>query len=116
LRDVAGLLRSIDYVAATMTDRKQLGSSPIAEEQRDRTVAEFRTQASRAFLKDYWAGRGARASHAERVLLDLFLIEKVAYEVAYEASNRPTWIGVPLAGLHTLARRFVDKDTRGQND
>jgi maltose alpha-D-glucosyltransferase/alpha-amylase len=94
----------------------QLGVSPIAEEQRDRTVTEFRTHASRAFLKDYWLGRGVIASHAERVLLDLFLFEKVAYEVAYEASNRPTWIGVPLAGLHTLARRFVDKDTRGQND
>jgi maltose alpha-D-glucosyltransferase/alpha-amylase len=116
LRDVAGLLRSIDYVAATLTDRMQLGVSPIAEEQRDRTVTEFRTHASRAFLKDYWLGRGVIASHAERVLLDLFLFEKVAYEVAYEASNRPTWIGVPLAGLHTLARRFVDKDTRGQND
>ena len=111
LRDVAGLLRSIDYVAATLTDRKQLGVSPIAEEQRDRTVAEFRSHASRAFLKEYWIGRGANANLAERTLLDLFLIEKAAYEVAYEASNRPAWIGVPLAGLHTLARRVVDKDT-----
>jgi maltose alpha-D-glucosyltransferase/alpha-amylase len=116
LRDVAGLLRSIDYIAATLTDRQQLSGSPIAEEQRDRTVAEFRTQASRAFLKEYWIGRGANASPAERVLLDLFLIEKAAYEVTYEASNRPTWLGVPLAGLHTLAQRVVDKDGGGQND
>ena len=94
LRDVAGLLRSIDYIAATLTDRKQLGVSPIAEEQRDRTVAEFRSHASRAFLKEYWIGRGANANLAERTLLDLFLIEKAAYEVAYEASNRPAWIGV----------------------
>ena len=115
LRDVAGLLRSIDYAAATLADRKQLGGSPSAEEQRDRTVAEFRTQASRAFLKDYWIGRGANASPAELLLLDLFLIEKAAYEISYEASNRPTWIGVPLAGLNTLARRIVDKDTGAQN-
>jgi maltose alpha-D-glucosyltransferase/alpha-amylase len=35
-------------------------------------------------------------------LLNLFLIEKAAYEVTYEAANRPTWVDVPL---HGLARR-----------
>jgi maltose alpha-D-glucosyltransferase/alpha-amylase len=48
-------------------------------------------------------------------LLDLFLIEKAAYEIVYEASNRPTWLGVPLTGLNTLARRVVDKDGGAQN-
>jgi maltose alpha-D-glucosyltransferase/alpha-amylase len=115
LRDVAGLLRSIDYAAATLTDRKQLANSPSVEEQRNRTVTEFRTQASRAFLKDYWIGRAVNPSPAERLLLDLFLIEKAAYEIVYEASNRPTWLGVPLTGLNTLARRVVDKDGGAQN-
>jgi copper chaperone CopZ len=35
-------------------------------------------------------------------LLTLFTLEKAAYELCYEAANRPTWIGVPLAGLHEL--------------
>jgi maltose alpha-D-glucosyltransferase/alpha-amylase len=40
-------------------------------------------------------------------LLELFLVEKAAYEIAYEAANRPTWIGVPLAGLARLVSRMV---------
>ena len=36
-------------------------------------------------------------------LLKLFLIEKAAYEVCYEAANRPGWLDVPLLGLARLA-------------
>ena len=46
-------------------------------------------------------------STAERDLLRLFLLEKAAYEVAYEASNRPTWIDVPLRGLAQLATQLI---------
>ncbi len=42
-----------------------------------------------------------------RRLLDLFLLEKAAYEVCYEAANRPTWLGVPLRGLAALAERLL---------
>ena len=49
------------------------------------------------------------APEAEQALLDLFLIEKAAYEIRYEAANRPTWIGLPVRGLavarEPLARR-----------
>ena len=44
---------------------------------------------------------------AEAALIDLFLIEKAAYEIRYEAANRPAWIGVPLRGLATLAERIT---------
>ena len=37
------------------------------------------------------------------------MIEKTAYEIAYEADNRPNWIGVPLADLARLAGR-IPKD------
>ena len=62
-------------------------------------------------------GRQARISDgpAARALLDLFLIEKAAYELAYEAANRPTWIGVPLAGLSSLVARIIEKDGGGRN-
>jgi maltose alpha-D-glucosyltransferase/alpha-amylase len=58
---------------------------------------------------------GARSGPAARALLDLFLIEKAAYEIAYEAANRPTWIGVPVAGLARLATRVLAKETAGRN-
>jgi maltose alpha-D-glucosyltransferase/alpha-amylase len=42
-------------------------------------------------------------------------MEKAAYEIAYEVTNRPAWIGVPVAGLARLATRIIDKETRGRN-
>ena len=113
LRDVAGLLRSIDYAGAALINDTGIGTAPIDETQRDRLLAEFRARASRAFLKDYWMARGSGSSADERALLDLFLIEKAAYEITYKSANRPTWIGVPLAGLFTLARRILEKEAAG---
>ena len=43
-------------------------------------------------------------------LLDLFLLEKAAYEVAYEAANRPDWIAVPALGLARAAARLLNED------
>jgi len=40
-------------------------------------------------------------------LLDLFLLEKVAYELCYEAANRPDWLGIPLRGFVELAERLL---------
>jgi maltose alpha-D-glucosyltransferase / alpha-amylase len=115
LRDVAGLLRSIDYAGATLIDRKGVGTAPVDEAQCDQLISQFRQRASRAFLRAYWDATDARSGPATRALLDLFLIEKAAYEIAYEATNRPTWIGVPVAGLVRLATRILDKETGGRN-
>jgi maltose alpha-D-glucosyltransferase / alpha-amylase len=114
LRDVAGLLRSIDYAGATVLDGKGVSVAPGDKGQRDKLITEFRSRASRAFLKEYWSTRG-RIDAAERTILELFLIEKAAYEIAYEASNRPTWIPVPLGGLARLVRRIVGKDAGGHD-
>ena len=32
-------------------------------------------------------------------------------EIAYEAANRPTWIGVPLAGMARLVAQITQKET-----
>ncbi|MNF04553.1 Maltokinase [compost metagenome] len=39
---------------------------------------------------------------AEDAALALFSLEKAAYEVVYEAENRPGWLAVPLHGLYGL--------------
>jgi maltose alpha-D-glucosyltransferase/alpha-amylase len=109
LRDVAGLIRSIDYAGAALVEGKGVGAAPVDEHQRNRLIAEFRARATRAFLREYWAARGVIAGPEERALLELFLIEKAAYEIHYEAANRPTWISVPLAGLLRLTERLLDK-------
>ncbi len=51
---------------------------------------------------------------AER-LLTLFLVEKAAYELAYEAANRPDWLGVPVLGLAALSAQLLGRD-RGPDE
>ena len=111
LRDVAGLLRSIDYAGAALMDRNDVNAVPIDEARRDEFIARFRNQASQAFLHDYWETSPLRNSPSARALLELFLIEKAAYEIAYEAANRPNWLAVPLAGLSRLQSRILGKET-----
>ncbi len=110
LRDVAGLLRSFDYAAATAATARTAESGPAAQA-RAQVVERFRTGAAEHFLAAYravlrasptpWVGEAEEAA-----VLDLFLLEKAAYEVRYEAANRPGWIGIPLAGLAAIAGRL----------
>ncbi len=53
------------------------------------------------------SGASSESLAVNAKLLDLFLIEKAAYEVVYEAANRPTWIDVPLHGLASRTRHLL---------
>jgi len=68
--------------------------------------AEFRDRAAALFLSGY---SGANDPSIDP-LLDVFLLEKAAYEVAYEAANRPDWIGVPVSGLARAAGRLLNRE------
>ncbi len=73
-----------------------------------------------AFLDAYRAVLAAApvkwvAPQAEAAMLDLFLLEKAAYEIRYEAANRPTWIGIPLQGLYTIAARLLNLPPEGDD-
>src|ERR1700754_1130389 len=108
LRDVAGFLRSLDYAAA-MARRGEDGLAPVEDEGFSNYLARFRARSSRAFLEAYRAVLDAAPTRwidAEALgpLLELFVIEKAAYEVGYEAANRPGWLDVPLRGLLHAAR------------
>ncbi|MBO1078206.1 maltose alpha-D-glucosyltransferase [Roseomonas haemaphysalidis] len=114
LRDVAGLLRSFDYAVGAALPG-QAAASSAADARRGPMLESFREHAGRAFLDAYHAVHEAAPQRwaepaAEQALLDLFLIEKAAYEICYEAANRPTWIGIPLRGLDELARRVTEKE------
>jgi maltose alpha-D-glucosyltransferase / alpha-amylase len=77
----------------------------VAAAQRNQLIKQFRERAVTALLRSYWEATASRNSAAAHNLLNLFLIEKAAYEIAYEAAHRPTWIGVPVAGLARLTMR-----------
>jgi maltose alpha-D-glucosyltransferase/alpha-amylase len=102
LRDVAGVLRSFDYAAAVMKRRSVATQAHVADPQRDAFLRTFVLRATQSFLAGYADVLPAEDAAAEQDLLRLFLIEKAAYEIAYEAANRPAWIDVPLHGLAQL--------------
>ena len=107
LRDVAGLLRSFDYAAASALAGRAPGSEQWGERQA-MLVEQFRQSAGRAFTQAYRAVLHAAPDpwvrpEMEEKLLYLFLLEKAAYEIRYEAANRPAWIGIPLAGIARIA-------------
>ena len=104
LRDVAGLLRSLDYAAAATLDPKSTTAAQVPHEQRVKFVTHLRDGAKQAFLEAYRKSAGDPGSSD---LLDFFLIEKAAYELAYEAANRPAWVSIPVQGLAQLAARVL---------
>jgi maltose alpha-D-glucosyltransferase/alpha-amylase len=62
---------------------------------------------SHVFVQSYLGALGEceilpRDPEELAVLLDVFLIEKALYEVAYEIDSRPNWVAIPLAGLCAL--------------
>ena len=111
LRDVAGLLRSLSYLAAT-ADLEQDATIDADQTRRHALVSQFSRQAEEAFLRGYHeATEGseglAMPDETRRNILDLFLLEKAAYEIAYEARNRPKWLPIPLGGFSAIASRFM---------
>jgi maltose alpha-D-glucosyltransferase/alpha-amylase len=108
LRDVAGMLRSFDYAAWSATDRVRARTGTVEPHVRDRALA-WREAAITEYIAAYddsAAESGFLPDAALRhALLDLFLIQKAAYEVQYEAANRPTWLSIPVRGLLSIVER-----------
>jgi maltose alpha-D-glucosyltransferase/alpha-amylase len=100
--DVAGMLRSYAYAAATSSRAdERLGAASrrsleIARLWQEMVEQEFRaaydegTRGTPVFIEDEATRRG---------LLNLHLLRKALYEIEYEASHRPDWIDIPVAGV-----------------
>ncbi|MDH6236829.1 phosphotransferase [Cryobacterium sp. CG_9.6] len=124
LRDVAGILRSFDYVAGTVTQ---------ADPHRDpNDILEWSATCRRAFLAGYLAGISTGESSASSAprsstlfvypgdylehnpLLEALELDKAIYETVYETRNRPTWLPLPLAAVRRMtsahARSLDDQD------
>jgi maltose alpha-D-glucosyltransferase/alpha-amylase len=87
MRDVAGLLRSLDYAARTVA----------------RDDAAFDAEDWLAAAREAFIGAYGSVGETEAGLLRAFELEKACYEVRYEASNRPGWLWLPLAAVDRLA-------------
>uniref|UniRef100_Q07K88 maltose alpha-D-glucosyltransferase n=1 Tax=Rhodopseudomonas palustris (strain BisA53) TaxID=316055 RepID=Q07K88_RHOP5 len=102
-RDVAGLLRSIDYSAIAALERA-LKTAPEEHSKLASALESWRARASEALLAAYreamvdmrlWPSDSLAADG----ILDFFLLEKALYEIEYELAHRPDWLRVPLAGV-----------------
>jgi maltose alpha-D-glucosyltransferase/alpha-amylase len=108
LRDVAGLIRSFDYAASQVRrDARRMGGAEH-DAKAGELLQTFRREAQLAMLAGYAEGIGEALPPVDMDLLLLFALEKAAYEVGYEAANRPDWLTVPLVGLARLADRALN--------
>lgn len=104
LKDVAGMVRSFHYAAnAQLLLNETTYAARNQAELSARADAWYNT-VSAAYLDAYYAACGdatflPAASEDRELLLDLFVLEKAIYEVAYELNARPGWLGVPLGGV-----------------
>ncbi len=90
VRDVAGMLRSLDYAAHSVAAAR----GEHADEHADDWVRRNRI----AFLRGY----GYEHSESAAALLHAYEIDKAVYEVVYEMNYRPDWVQIPLHALHRL--------------
>lgn len=93
LRDIAGMLRSFDYVA---------GSLRLDEPDEAEAFGAWARASRAAFLDGYRAATGVMPSGA---LLDALELDKAVYEAIYEARHRPTWLQIPLDAIDRLVAR-----------
>jgi maltose alpha-D-glucosyltransferase/alpha-amylase len=105
LRDVAGMLRSFHY--ATVSRLRGEGLRPEDISNVEPWARLWHEWVSVTFLKAYLEATGQagflpRSKDELKILLDVHLLEKAAYELAYELNNRPDWVNVPLQGILEL--------------
>jgi len=93
MRDVAGMLRSFDYVAGSLAIDGFVAAT-------DDWVATARA----AFTLGYSEASGCDIQ-ANRALVDAFELDKALYETVYEVRNRPAWLPIPLLALRRLSER-----------
>jgi maltokinase len=96
LRDVAGMLRSLDYAAHSVSQQFDDNA------QIQHRIVEWVARNSDAFLAGY-AAEGGTDPVAQLVLLRAYQVDKAVYEVVYETRNRPSWVPIPLAAVARLA-------------
>jgi maltose alpha-D-glucosyltransferase/alpha-amylase len=112
-RDVAGLIRSIDYSATSALERA-LKVTPDEHGKLGAALAEWRDRSTAAFLAAYretmthqrlWPADPQAAGQ----MLNFFLLEKVLYEIEYELAHRPDWLRVPLTGALRILSQYSNE-------
>ncbi|MGN6553533.1 MAG: maltose alpha-D-glucosyltransferase [Verrucomicrobiota bacterium] len=112
LRDIAGMIRSLDYAAhAALFQQREAG---VLDDEQLRAVtpwAQFWSRwVSASFLGSYLStvqeSKLVPKSHADiSVLLDAFVLDRALTEMGFDLSNRPNWLHVSLQSILQLMER-----------
>jgi maltokinase len=106
LKDLASLLRSVGYRVNTVTT----GTGDCEAWLQMALVNGYRTR-----YREYQGDFLPANCNFDR-LLNLFQLERVIYELSYEAKYRPDWLRIPLAGLAKLMEDHTGDEQRTTND
>ncbi|MEA2676501.1 MAG: maltose alpha-D-glucosyltransferase / alpha-amylase, partial [Chloroflexota bacterium] len=109
LADVAGMLRSFHYAAFGTLLNPRVGGAIRPEDiaRLEPWATAWYSTVRAAFLGAYLEGAAGqtfvpREESEGAALLELAMLQKVLYELAYELNNRPDWVSIPLRGLLEL--------------
>jgi maltose alpha-D-glucosyltransferase/alpha-amylase len=113
LRDVAGMLRSFDYAAATAAREVAQRFSEAEMPRIAEAALGWRALTSGAFLSAYESALSGSPvwiedEAARGALLRLHLLAKALYEINYEANNRPDWIETPVRGVLAILDQALE--------
>ena len=110
LRDIAGLLRSIDHVARSGRRRAVVLHPEAYVPLLDAVIDSWIEHAESDFLGEYWAGLDEPDPLQDWALLRALEMEKELGELVYAAQFLPTWLYAPRAGLEALLGRVLSHD------
>jgi maltokinase len=97
LRDIASMLRSFSYLAATLARQGRQLPEEWEMHAREQFLAGYRDTAVVSVLP--------ATVEAQDRQLAMFELEKAFYEVRYEFDHRPDWVGIPLSSIVEILDR-----------
>jgi maltose alpha-D-glucosyltransferase/alpha-amylase len=105
-RDIAAMVRSIDYSVAAALDRA-LKVAPDEQGKLAAALSQWRDRAAAALLTSYRetmtnARLWPADLHATDAMVNFFSLEKAVREIEYELAHRVEWLRLPLVGLLRL--------------
>ena len=104
LRDVAGMIRSLHYVATSTLLRKRETERYAQYPRIGDWGRLWYVGVASTFLRAYLETiKGTPLVPREEgtlgAMLDAYLMGKALYELTYELNNRPGWVGIPIQGI-----------------
>ena len=112
LRDMAGMLRSLDYAAHAVAlarpeeERPSALAALVAWEERAREAC---FAGYLGALADTPAPLVPASTEPLRRACAAFELQKAGYELRYEMDNRPDWLPIPLAGIDRILRQALGR-------